>query len=213
MPTAGVIMDASAALLNDSAKTIYTYVVQLPYLKNALLKLEGHLEMNGLPKIRKRATPATIAAGTLVYTNPSDIIIPISLWEKAVGETDDYYVPIEERMSLPNVAKDTFLRVYTWQADTIQFVGATTSRVVLLEYYATLPLIVDDTTNVAIIRSQSYLAAKTAELCAKFIGGSVKRSEMLEKEAEEELAMFLAPIIKARQSMPVRRIPFGGFWR
>jgi hypothetical protein len=42
------VMDRAAALLNDSALSIYTYAVQLPYLKMAVDDLQLQVEANNI---------------------------------------------------------------------------------------------------------------------------------------------------------------------
>jgi hypothetical protein len=53
MPLASVIMDESASLLNDASRSIYSYTVQLPYLKSAWNKLQVELQNQGIPVIKE----------------------------------------------------------------------------------------------------------------------------------------------------------------
>ena len=50
--TAAQVMDASASMLNDTAKTSYTYVAQIPYLNMALRELQEFFELNNVQKIK-----------------------------------------------------------------------------------------------------------------------------------------------------------------
>src|SRR6266446_9597739 len=106
MVTAATIMNQSAALMNDAARSIYTYTIQIPYLNMALQELQEIFELNNVPVTDTvTSTPITVPIGTSavgfpptvpivgVPYLPSDLIEPKVVWERQFGV--DPYVPME----------------------------------------------------------------------------------------------------------------------
>ena len=65
---AGDVMDRAAALMNDAAKTDYTYVAQLPYLNMAIDELVESLEESNNSPTNKTSSAITVAVGENMIT-------------------------------------------------------------------------------------------------------------------------------------------------
>src|ERR1700756_2713223 len=90
--TSGTVMDSAAALLNDVAKSTYTYTVQLPYLNMALQELQEVFELNEVPMVDTvTSNPLTLPANTsfISFTStpalPTNLIEPQIVWERTAG--------------------------------------------------------------------------------------------------------------------------------
>lgn len=213
--TAGSIMDRSASLLNDTAKTLYTYVAQVPYLSIALDELKEELEDNNVPVVNK-------TSGTLVVTTdmidiggssgpalPADFIDLISVYERTSGTTENFQ-EMTKVSFLPKFNTLTAsLRYYSWQGNVIRFLGANSNRDVMLEYMAdVIGTIVDDTSTISMNRAKSTLIFRTAALCAEFIGENTTRADKLNGYAQMALDRLLNRETKGKQSIVTRRKPF-----
>lgn len=215
MPTAGEIMNRSAVLLNDKAKTIYTYVDQLPHLNTAIDDLSEELELNNvaITNVSSAIIPITTLqtdiGGTTGPVLPADLIEIQRLWERQTGTTNSF-LPMDKYEFLPNIGtKTSSLVFWSWQKQIINFVGANLPRDVKIDYIAAvLPLAVDENSIITKFNSRGYLSYRTAALCARFIGENPTRADELDREAQRSLDRVLGIDTKGRQSFSARRRPF-----
>jgi hypothetical protein len=211
MPNASVIMDEAAVMMNDAAKTQYTYAAQLPYLRMALSDLEGKLLSGGYGRIRKRHadTNISVSGSPISFPSPpSDLLLPVELYEKGSGEPDSNYIEIVFCRFFPNDAAAPVLGNYTFNNDIIQFPPVTQARVVRLDYYASLTAVADETTPITLIRVQRYLASATAYLLAKYVANSPSRMATTKEDKDEADHLLFNPMIHADQAAPVRKRPY-----
>jgi len=215
MPTAGEIMNRSASHLNDTAKSIYTFTAQLPYLNTAIDDLCEELELNNVAITNATSTIIPI---TTVQTDiggatgpalPTDLIEIQRLWERQTGTTDSFQ-PMDKYEFLPKITvKTSSLGIWSWQKQIINFIGANLPRDVQIDYIATiLPLAVDQNSVIIKFNSRGYLSYRTAALCARFIGEDTVRADRLDAEAGRSLERVLGIDTKSRQEFAVRRRPF-----
>lgn len=217
--TSGAIMDRSAALLNDAALTIFTYTAQLPYLNIALDELQEEMEQNNVPLTNAKSADITVPTGTTSIVAdpltdphyPSDLVEIQAMWESLYGTTDPPTLMIRCDF-LPQLTVLTEELIYwTWQNQTIYFLGATSDRTVNIEYIAARYSSfsnVDGSDTINLINCESFLAYRTAALCAQFIGENEQRANDLNVFAKAGLDRFLAVNTKGRQVITTRRRPF-----
>lgn len=215
--TSGSIMDRSAVLLNDSAKTIFTYTAQLPYLNIALDELQETMEEHNVPYTNEKSsilvvtTAMTDIGGATGPALPSDLIEVRGAYERLSGSTEDFQIMSRVDFLPPFTQLTESLIYWTWQQQFIYFLGATSNRDVRLDYLAQL---IPSFTNVAgsetiaLFTSKSFLSYRTAGLCAEFIGENKERSDELNGFAQMALDRFIAINTKGRQASPIRRRPF-----
>lgn len=206
------VMDDAAALMNDVAKVLYSYTNQLPYLKLAHEDLVMKLKSNGVPAIDEMSGALTVnALAVTLATPPSDMLVPLALEERAVGEGDDDWVPMERKDWEPTVQQDTTLRYWTWRELEIKFVGATENRQVRVKYRKYLTSPSGSGSAITMYDARSYLGKRQAMYCARFIGENEERAQFCGGLAEEALHDLLSSAINVQQDKPVRPRPFN--WR
>ena len=217
-------MDKSASLMNDTAKTVYTYVAQLPYLQMALDELQESFELSNIP-ISNITTSAPITVLTGVTSigpkdgvgvgaapyYPENLVEIQQLWERLNGSMEPY-IPVSQVEFLPHTLDDlptAELQYWAFENQRIVFISASTDRQVKIDYIAKLfPDNILEGTIIGIINSRSFLQYRTAALCSHFIGENPARAEELNNFAQMSMDRVLGIGIKSKQSMPARRRPF-----
>ncbi len=209
--TAGDVMNTSASLLNDSARTMYSYAVQLPYLKMAQQELEQQLNLNEVPLNLISEYESVVLAGALSLSLPTSFFLPIQLFERNNGATldSDYYLMGEvtdvNALGLDPVSS---LGIWDYRHNCINFVGATTNREVRMRYWRQLNLIVDEGSIESQAGANNYLSFRTAALCARFIMADTMRADSLDSQAGMSLEILTSLLVKNHQNLRVRRKPF-----
>lgn len=223
--TVADILNLSASLMNDTARSKYTHAAMLPYFNMALAQMMEHLELNEIPVMEKSSVAVSvttgqtvIAMGTTSTNYPTDLIAIQQLWERLSGSSEPY-TPMYKRDFLPHYLEGTQtsdIGVWTWLDQEVQFFAPTTPRDVKFDYirqrYANT--IGDTTAVIDVINSRTYLEFKTAELCAMYIGENPGRAAALRVDAEGQdgnggaLARLLSINIKDKQDVQTRRRPF-----
>ena len=218
------VLDLVASLMNDTAKTKYTYAATLPYFNIALQDLQLALEVNeiGVSELTAAATTvnvgvtAIVANSTTVPTYPADLVEIQQLWEKLAGSSDPY-TPMFKRDFLPHYLDSiptTDLVYWAWLNQEIQFIGATTPRDVKIDYIKQYfaNTVSSTTAAVDVINSRTFLMYRTAAHCARFIGENPTRADSLDGDATVALDGLLAIGVKGKQDVQTRRKPFlGGY--
>lgn len=209
MPLASVIMDEAAGLLNDASKTVFTYDVQLPFLKSAWNKLQMKLQENGIPVMKEVSAVTDVAANATVITLPSDFLQPISIEERADGSTDSFEPTIEVD-AIPQLDTQAEEILYwTWREETLEINSPSTAREVKLTYWKSLNPCTSSSSNLNVINSTEYLANKTAALVARFSGENPTRADALDIEAAVFLSSLVNIEVKKLQSVAVRPRSYG----
>ena len=217
--TAGEIMDRSAALLNDPAKTDYTYVAQLPYLNMAIDELIEQLEEANISPSNQLSATITLAVGESKLTPtesattphyPTDLVEVQSVGERA-ADSEDVFIPLVRREFLQAFTASNSLMFWCWQNQEICFNpnGANTEREIQLKYVSqAIAQAEDDTSVIGTINARSYLSYKTASLCAMYIGENETRAQVLNDQAEKAIERMMGISNKGRQQMVTRHRPF-----
>lgn len=207
--TAGSVMDYAANCLNDRNRTLYTYTVQLPYLRMAIKGLEKDFILHNVPLQLEVSSVIPVVAGESTLTLPADFFIPISLEERRTGSTklNDFF-PLKEKTTESGI--DPVINLYEWafREGEIKFNPATENKDIRLTYYRFLPNVASELTNITEDGASITLAFKTGELLAKYIGGNLERAASLREDYETELDKLLSVYVRAGQHNRVRRRPF-----
>lgn len=203
-------MDLAASLQNDTAKTIYTYTVQIPYLNMAMAELQEVFEQHNVPATNDTtSSPITVNVGTTTITLPTDLVEIQQLHERLFNSNDDY-TPMTRRDFLPKTTVITSDLCY-WQynGQVVSFIGANTARQVLVDYVQSLFVpITAPSDTITLINSKTFLAYRTAGLCSQFVGENQDRADNLNQFAILALDRALGINIKGTQSISTRRRPF-----
>lgn len=216
------VMDLSASLMNDSAKSSYTYAAQIPYLNMALAELQEQFQLNNVAVTDQTTTsPITIPIGTVSINPiagegkgpppnyPDDLVEVRGIFERLSGSTDSYISLTKKQSYVHNDITTNSLLFWVWESQRIKFLGANTEREVVIHYVKTLfPRIVDSSQSLGIINAKTYLMYKTAALCSHFIGENKTRSDELNGLATLAIDRAIGIGTKAKQGMNTRRRPF-----
>lgn len=206
--TVQTIFDRARFHLNDVGITIFDNTILLLAVAAANDELSDELVSNGISLPKKVSKDISVLAGALTLTLPSDIIVPERLWEKAAGDTEALYVPMT-RTAWPVEEKQTTELIYwDWREQVIHFLGATTDRLVRLDYIRTLTDLDATGDPVEVTGSVNYLACKTAALAAEAQGGNTMKADRLHAAASKHLFKLLQIGVRANQATRVRRRPF-----
>jgi hypothetical protein len=192
--TAAEVMDRSAVLLNDPAKTDYTYPVLTPFLRMALDELtETLIDGQNSPTVQTTLVPITIPAGTLgvfdmeytpgVITYPSNLVEIQEISERAAGSNEPF-VPMKRMEFIVSSTPQDMLRYWAWESQIIRFNpngGATTAREIQIKHLKEFgEAVLTPESIVGSMNSRSYLSYKTASFAAMFIGENPERAVVLE---------------------------------
>jgi hypothetical protein len=218
--TAGEVMNSSAALLNDAAKTVYTYAVQIPYLKMAMKELREFLSLSNIPVTNRVDTVLTIPANTTVISYittpalPSDLVEIRQLWERTAGV--DPYTPMVRKEFLPHwidgQTNYSFL-IWAWINNAIHVPECSQANDLKLDYIAQLSQIVDENSQIQIINGQSFLEYRTAALVAEYVGENKTRADDLNLNAQSSIDRTIGIENKAKQPIMTRHRPFRSSWK
>src|SRR5882672_7040955 len=106
--TAGTVMRIAASLMNDTARTVYNYAVQVPYLQIACQELQELFELNSISSTENVSAIINMPAGaTEINYNavgqprlPDDMIEPAQLWERQLNTNP--FTPMTRKDYLPH---------------------------------------------------------------------------------------------------------------
>jgi hypothetical protein len=205
------VFDKARSVLNDTlvvGGTIYNDAALLPFVKIANDELGDYLLTNGVTVQKQIIEDIPVLAGIKELTLPANIINPITLYEKAVGAPDADYARMNERAWEPNTPQANTLILWVWRNQKVLFNGATTDRMVRLDYNRLLADIVDEDTLVEVIGSSNFLSFRTGALGARHIGENPIKANELDLEAIRFRDNLLQIGVRKNQSIRGRRRPF-----
>ena len=217
--TAGDVMDRAAALMNDPAKTDYTYAAQLPYLNMAIDELVESLEESNSSPTNMTSSTITVAVGESMITPtehataphyPVDLIEIQEVGERLAG-TEDSFLPLSRREFPQAFPASNSLLFWAWEDQCIKFNpnGATSDREVQLRYVrAAISQAITELSVIGTINARSFLAYRTASLCSMYIGENPTRASALDSDAEAALERITGINNKGRQQIMTRHRPF-----
>lgn len=181
--TAGQVTSLVRSLLNDAAGNLFTDAVLIPYTNSAYRKVQRALANVGSgsflsddvllavpavagvdPSLQVSITDATAPPNQL----PSDLLVPLKLWERPNGSSDDFVEmsDLTGHGGLPSQPQGMNLQYWEWRADGIYFLGATQDTQIRLRYEKAYPALVDGTSAVLIRDAIEPIAFFTAALAA-----------------------------------------------
>lgn len=215
-------MDRAAAFLNDSAKVDYTYAAQLPYLQVAMDEFQEYCEQNNIPTTNEESTAIILPINTLSIgfattpALPSDLVEIQQIWERLSGSQEDY-IPLTRVEFLPHYLENEQINeliYWAWEQQAAVFLGALTARDLKFDYVSSIfPTTVTSGTTLTTLNCKSFLAFRTAALCAEFIGENKTRADSLNQDAVLALDRSLGISSKGRQAIAYRHRPFRAAYR
>lgn len=217
--TVGDVLDESRVLLNDQAAKLYTNTIMLPVFKKAYRELRQQFVDNGISTTRELSASETVPANTTLIdftTTPSlpiNLLYPIELEEKLQGQTDNDFIKMTETVWPTDITPDGRLNFWDWRQNALHFPGATGITILRIKYWGELTAVEDEGSEVLVLDSETFLAARCASIAATTIGGAPSKGEILQQDANSALATLISTAVKNRQALPTRRRRFKSFGR
>ena len=215
---AGTVMNGAASLLNDTARTTYTYAAQVPYLNMALQELQEWFEQHNLSVTQRVTAVIAVPSGTTeiifngggVPTLPDNLIEPLQLWESLPGPTA--YIPMTKRDFLPHDLEGVptnYLVYWVWENQTIKFLPANNAINVKIDYMAEIfTPVTNENSAINVMNAKTFLQYRTAALCAEFIERNTTSAQSLNSYAGLGLDRVTSIGSKSKQRIQTRRRPF-----
>ena len=215
MNKAADIMQASAALLNDSDRSLFSDEQMMPYLNMAIRELREFCQQNNVGITNETTEQYVVDAGITDIGGPTgqalpqDLVEIRGLWERQDGTTDNYTPMTRVEFLPPTQVQTSYLQWYQWNKQQISFVGATGDVQLRIDYISDgFPLVKAPGQVIRLINAESFLQYRTAALCASFVGENESRAEALNQTAQLAADRFISINTKGRQAIATRRRPF-----
>ncbi len=158
--TAGQITSLVRSLLNDAAGNLFTDTVLMPYANAAYRKAQRSLAnvqsgsflsddvllvVAGVAQVDASAQVSITDATAPPNQLPTDLLVPVKLWERANLSSDDFVemTDLTDHDGLPSEPQVERLRFWEWRADGLYFLGATQDTQIRLRYQKSFPDLVD----------------------------------------------------------------------
>jgi hypothetical protein len=224
--TAGQITSLVRSLLNDAAGNLFTDGALMPYLNSAYRKVQRALEnvqsgsqlsddalllVPAIPSVDPAARVAITDASNPPGQLPSDLLVPLRMWERPYGSGADFVdmTDFSNQGGLPSESQTSTLRYWEWRADGIYLLGATQDTQVRLRYRKAFPDLLDASSPVLIRNAQDVLAFFTAAMASAARGApQAVRWDVAGADALEDL---VARATQREQHTGRRRRPYR--WR
>jgi hypothetical protein len=159
---ASVALATARTFLNDDAIQNWTDAALIPKLQRAHIELQLALKKAAAPVMKDTYIETISANATVFSTQPTNIIAPIQLWEKAPSDPVNLYALMTEFDPLPNVSPTATMIYWAWVKEVVTFIGSTASRQIKMLYWRALPLPATGTDPIGFIDGELYLAPQTA---------------------------------------------------
>ena len=221
--TAGQITALVRSLLNDAAGNLFTDAVLLPYVNAAYRKAQRTLAniqsgsfLTDDVLLVLPAVTAVDASAQVSITDatappnqlPPDLLVPVKLWERANGSSDDFMemTDLTGHDGLPSEPQAQQLNYWEWRADGLYFLGATQDTQIRLRYQKSYPDLVDATSPVLIRQAQEALAYAAAAMAGAARGAP--QAERWDAAAADALEDLIVRATQREQQTGRRRRPF-----
>jgi hypothetical protein len=145
---------------------------------------------------------------------PADMLAPLRLEERPSAPDNSpnnsaSYTPMARTSDgLPSRCPTVKLCQWEWKSDKIYMIGSTAYNDVRLRYIKRLPDLLDSTDLVLVVNCSDALAYYTVMEFARPRGSAL--ADKYEMLGDAEIDKMLAPNVKARQRMNLRRRPYSG---
>lgn len=225
MTLTGTVLDAARTHLGDNQAMDWQDTDILPKLQEAFRELRLKLIRAGIPLTENVTPDISVPANTSLLNGltgypDTTIIMPIWLFEKYPGQTDDNYVDMQPRSFIPVESPGTSrLQYWAWLQQQTQVRPCTQPTVVRMRYRMSIPVPTKNDDPVGIIEGDSFLSFRTAALCLEQMPGMEALAVTRNQEALVHLDDIVAVNVNLNQQMlPVRRKAYhrnnrgGNFW-
>lgn len=205
-------MMAARTHLNDDSGINWPDPNLLPKFQEAFRDLRLELELNGIQVVDEVTADITVPAGqtdfTLNASYPTDLISPIWMKEKQVGQTDAYLLDMTPIDFIPNVDQDITLNWWCWRKNKIFFLGALNDVVVQMRYRRDILFPTLNSDNIGVLLGESYLSYRTASIAFSTAKDFVS-SDRMQLRADINLKKLISYFTTyEKQILPAKRQPY-----
>lgn len=221
--TAGQITSLVRSLLNDAAGNLFTDAVLLPYVNSGYRKAQRALSNVQSGSFLSDDVLLVVPAVTVVDASaqvsitdatappnqlPTDLLVPVKLWERPNGSSDDFteMVDLTGHDGLPSEPQGQTLGYWEWRADGLYFLGATQDTQIRLRYQKMYPDLTDSTSPVLIRNAQEALAYFAAAMAGAARGAP--QAERWDAAGADALEDLVVRATQREQQTGRRRRPF-----
>jgi hypothetical protein len=205
--TAAQVLASARNHLNDDAGVLWRDAKLMPRLQEAHRELQLQMMLTGVPVLTTRSQVLSVPANTLdlstVSNYPTNLVQPIAMYEKKVGQAVSSFVLMTETDDLPLIDQQTELLYWTWTEQTIKLLGATQANEVLLQYRKgiTIPQTVNDT--IGIYFGELFLSYRIAALAIQ--SKEPRQASIFNTDAKNAISSISRAAQKEMQNLPARR--------
>jgi len=198
--------------LNDDSAINWPDTRLLTKFTEAFKDLQMQLEGNGIQVLDEVSADLTVPQGvtdlTTVSGYPTDLISPIWLKEKQVGEDDSFLISMTPVDFIPNVEQDITLNWWCWRMNKILLLGALNDVIVQIRYRRKLAVPTKNSDDIGVIQGENFLSYKTAAIAYNSIG-NFKMGSFMEEAANSRLADLIAYYVTYEKQMLIaKRQPY-----
>lgn len=223
-----ILTDSSTTLMNLMNSAIREVYRDLKISNHMALIKDNYILLN-LPPLNSAlgvglANPAVQTAiqwagyydGVEVWPNltlPTDLILPLEMWERASADSGSTFRPMSQATSpLAASMQTTVFGEWEWRTDSIWLHGATDYRDIRLRYIATYPDLMTagidmSTTYVPILDCQEAVADKIAVRYARRLGGDALADA--KDQADHSMWVLRCQMSRQRQQIDYTLPPYG----
>jgi hypothetical protein len=212
----GDVYRRARGFLNDDEATNWTDYKLRNKLEHAFDELQAELVLAGIPVITSSSAIMTVPAMSLDDINvdmssvpgyPQDMLFPIGMRERPLGDRNSDFVDMVDVDFIPNVDITTTLNYWSWEQNTILLRGALNPVQVELRYQKLLATPNVNTDSIIVPLAQLFLAPRTAALAYDSLGNRQRRDD-LTIMSSANLDKIIRMNIKQLQDMPAKRKPY-----
>lgn len=223
-PLANVAIATARTHLNDEQGSLWPTQKIMPKLRAAYNEMLNELVRNSVPIVNAVSTIMTVVANTIDDNNldlsnpvnlsagtyPTDMIEPIWMKERAVGQANKDFVDMTKVDFIPNISLSNVQLIWwSWIGQKIIVRGATSPVQIQLRYRKLLSPPNTVTDDLIVTLSDTYLGAETAYLCLVSLPDYDKGvAKALKDLSERNLDNIIAEAVKGLSNLPAKRRPY-----
>jgi hypothetical protein len=205
----GDLFSRTRTLLNDDEATNWPDYRLRPKAVIAFEDLEAELTLAGIPIINTASAILQVPAMTLddinldlstVLNYPNDLLLPIWIKERQLGQQNRDFVDMVECDFIPNVVIGSTLNYWSWNQNTILVRGCMNEVEVQIRYKRLLLIPSINTDSIIVPLGQLYLSYRIASLASP--------NDAFDKMAIYNLDRIIRINIKQLQNTPAKRRPY-----
>lgn len=204
-------LESARIHLNDEMGLMWPDNRLLPKFQEAHRELKNELILNGIPVVHEVSVILTVPAGTTDLTTvtnyPSDMLIPIWLKERQVGQQNVDFTDMVQVSFIPNTQQEVYLNYWAWIEEKIMLLGAINATEVQIRYTRELTVPVEVNDTIGVLLGETFLSYRTSALAALSVK-DYDQASALDSIAKDNLLNVITFNVKGLQNIPGRRRPY-----